>query len=272
MKEHLRRRGVRLLLVTATILVATGAGLAYATIPDGIGVIHACRNNSTGAVRVIDTQAPQSWLRTCSSAAETALDFYAKSGADAAFLGKTATAADSDKLDGLDSSAFAGAGSSYTKGESDARFLGANAKAADSDKLDGIDSTGFIQGRGHSVSGFVQLPPGGSRPFELPGFGTIQFDCSLSSESLPQARISFFTQPRRTLAAAVVTELDASRSGGFFLVSPDTQSAVSSNPLDVNRAWIAQATITGGSPTVSAFGSTYGQNGNCAIQFHAAVG
>jgi hypothetical protein len=46
-----------------------------------------------------------------------------------AFLGASAKAADSDKLDGLDSTAF----------------LGAGAKAADSDKLDGLNSTDFVQ-------------------------------------------------------------------------------------------------------------------------------
>jgi hypothetical protein len=56
----------------------------------------------------------------------------------------SAVAPNADKLDGLDSSAFAGAGNSYTKSESDARYLGINAKAADSDQLDGKDSTDFL--------------------------------------------------------------------------------------------------------------------------------
>jgi len=56
----------------------------------------------------------------------------------------SALAPNADKLDGLDSSAFATAGSSYTKGESDGRYLGITATAADSDKLDGNDSTAFL--------------------------------------------------------------------------------------------------------------------------------
>jgi hypothetical protein len=56
----------------------------------------------------------------------------------------SAVAPNADKLDGLDSSAFAGAGSSYTKSESDARYLGINDKAADSDLLDGLDSSSFL--------------------------------------------------------------------------------------------------------------------------------
>src|SRR5262245_46066527 len=48
----------------------------------------------------------------------------------------SALAPNADKLDSLDSSAFAAAGSSYTKSESDALYLGSNGKAADSDLLD----------------------------------------------------------------------------------------------------------------------------------------
>ena len=117
-----RRRWIVAILVGA--LVTTG-GLAYAAIPDAGGVIHTCYTKSSGAWRVIDTGLGQS----C-KANEAALDLYSKGGADLAFLGKTATAADSDKLDGQDSSAF----------------LGATAKAADSDKFDGLDSWRFVKG------------------------------------------------------------------------------------------------------------------------------
>jgi hypothetical protein len=50
---------------------------------------------------------------------------YTKTQSDAKFLGKTQKAADSDQLDGHDST----------------EFLAATAKAADADKLDGLDST-----------------------------------------------------------------------------------------------------------------------------------
>jgi hypothetical protein len=128
----LRRRWIVAILVGA--LVTTG-GLAYAAIPDAGGVIHTCYTKSSGAWRVIDTGLGQS----CKSN-EAALDLYSKGGAealfldqaeaDALYLGKTAKAADSDRLDGQDSSAF----------------LGATAKAADSDKLDGRDSFHFVRG------------------------------------------------------------------------------------------------------------------------------
>lgn len=194
------------------------------------------------------------------------------------FLGVNAKAADSELLDGLNSSAFLGVNakaddSDKLDGLESSAFLGANAKAADSDQLDGMDSTQFIQGGGHSVTEFVRVPPGGSRAFDLPGFGTIQFDCRLNdAESRPQVRISFFTSGLRTLAAASVADIDARRPGGGSLGLPDTQVGFSGNPLDLDDAWIAAATITGGSPTVSAFGIAYGQIGECAIQFHAAIG
>ena len=57
---------------------------------------------------------------------------------DTKYLGKTAKAADSDKLDGKDSTEFAPAEHNH-----DTKYLGKSAKAADSDKLDGRDSTSY---------------------------------------------------------------------------------------------------------------------------------
>jgi hypothetical protein len=45
----------------------------------------------------------------------------------------------------------AGTPDGYTKAEADTTFLGKTAQAADSDQLDGIDSGGFIQGRGSNT-------------------------------------------------------------------------------------------------------------------------
>src|SRR5215203_6226894 len=83
-------------------------------IPSSDGTITVCRHNQSGALRIMDAEAGQ----TC-KASETQLTWKD------AIHGKVA---DSDKLDGQDSSAF----------------LGANQKAADSDKLDGLDSTQFM--------------------------------------------------------------------------------------------------------------------------------
>src|SRR5689334_15302437 len=54
--------------VIGTILLA--GGVAWAAVPDANGVIHGCRNTSTGALRVIDTAAGQ----TC-TASEAALNW-----------------------------------------------------------------------------------------------------------------------------------------------------------------------------------------------------
>lgn len=138
-----------LVAILAIAVVATG-GLAYAAIPDASGIIHTCYTKSSGAWRVIDTGLGQN----CKSN-EAALDLYSKGGADALFLdqseanglylGKTEKAADSDKLDGQDSSAF----------------LGASAKAADSDRLDGRDSFHYLKGfDARLLTDFVSLGDG----------------------------------------------------------------------------------------------------------------
>ena len=46
-------------VAAAGALVLTGGVIAYASIPDASGVIHGCRKNSDGSVRVIDSDAGQ---------------------------------------------------------------------------------------------------------------------------------------------------------------------------------------------------------------------
>src|SRR4051794_33168365 len=53
MKSFLGRLGWRSFLAVAATL-AVAAGVAYAAIPDGAGVITACRHNANGGLRVID--------------------------------------------------------------------------------------------------------------------------------------------------------------------------------------------------------------------------
>jgi hypothetical protein len=69
MKNHLRQRGIRLLLAT-TALLALAAGMAYAAIPDSNGVVQACYQKVNGQLRVIDTSKGGS----C-NASETALSW-----------------------------------------------------------------------------------------------------------------------------------------------------------------------------------------------------
>jgi hypothetical protein len=59
--KPIRRASV--VAVALTALVLTAAGVAAASIPDPGGVIHGCRKNSDGSVRVIDSNAGQ----TCAS-------------------------------------------------------------------------------------------------------------------------------------------------------------------------------------------------------------
>jgi hypothetical protein len=61
MKGKLIRPAVVAVAIAAALLVA--GGIAYATIPDGSGVIHGCYQKNQGTLRVIDTGTTQ----TCSS-------------------------------------------------------------------------------------------------------------------------------------------------------------------------------------------------------------
>jgi hypothetical protein len=145
-------------------VVATG-GLAYAAIPDAGGVVHSCYTKSSGAWRVIDSDAGQA----CKSN-EAPLDLYSKGGSDLAFLAKSGKAADSDKLDGQDSSAFLGssakaADSDKLDGQDSSAFLGATATAADSAKLGGFLAHNYVLGYGVRLMDGGNLANGGSSSF-----------------------------------------------------------------------------------------------------------
>jgi len=142
-------------VAAAAALMAAG-GLAHAAIPDAGGVIDSCYAKSSGAWRVIDTGLGQA----CKSN-ELLLDLYSKGGADALFLdsseadalylGKTAKAADSDKLDGQDS----------------ADFLGVNATATNSSKLNGRPAAAYLLTNG----GFVLTDAGNHSDGVVSAFG-----------------------------------------------------------------------------------------------------
>lgn len=57
-------------------MFAAAVGVAYATIPDENGVIHGCRNNATGRLRVIDSAS-----QSCTQA-ETALNWNQRGPSD----------------------------------------------------------------------------------------------------------------------------------------------------------------------------------------------
>lgn len=92
---------------------------------------------------------------------DVSVDAYTKSQSDARYLGITSKAADSDKLDGHDSSYFLAAAakavdSDKLDGHDSSYFLAATAKAADSDKLDNLDSSQFVRSdTADSISGVL---------------------------------------------------------------------------------------------------------------------
>ena len=69
MRRMLHRPALGALAVVGALLLA--GGVAYATVPDGNGVIHGCYATKDGSLRVIDPGAGQS----CDTKRETALDW-----------------------------------------------------------------------------------------------------------------------------------------------------------------------------------------------------
>jgi hypothetical protein len=63
----------RWIVLTVTVIAVVGASIAYASIPEPSGVIHGCRNNGSGVLRVIDSD------QTCSPA-ESSLDWVQSAG------------------------------------------------------------------------------------------------------------------------------------------------------------------------------------------------
>ena len=105
------------------------------------------------------------------------------------YLGEQAKAADSDLLDGLDSSAFVtsttgkAADADKLDGLNSTDFLRSTGKAADADKLDNLDSAAFVQGasvvgRSFSCPGSSFYPVDGDQvtAYETDGEGLRYFD------------------------------------------------------------------------------------------------
>ena len=71
MRINFRWRGLWLVVASVGALALAG-GIAYAAIPDNQGVIHGCRNNGSGGLRVIDSanasctaaETPLNWNQT----------------------------------------------------------------------------------------------------------------------------------------------------------------------------------------------------------------
>ena len=74
----------------------------------------------------------------------------------------------------------AGTPDGYTKTEADGKYLGKTEKAADSNLLDGKDSSDYIQGEGSVLSNFRVFDDATSSNnfIALPGIGRIEIDCA----------------------------------------------------------------------------------------------
>lgn len=107
------------------------------------------------------------------------------------YLLTTGKASDSDKLDNLDSTAFALVGHDHN-----ADYLGISAKASDSDKLDGLDSTDFVKNSALGVlnnwnptqTGWTALPTGTYRYCQIGKmcFFTIDITAGTSNSNLAE--------------------------------------------------------------------------------------
>ena len=78
----------------------------------------------------------------------------------------------------------AGTPDGYTKTEADGKYLGKTDKAADSDQLDGKDSTEFIQGDGSQSfrQGVFNDAFTSNNFMELPGIGHLEFTCGAAMD------------------------------------------------------------------------------------------
>ena len=165
-----RRTKWFVLAAVACVGVAGSVSVAWAAIGDG-GVITTCYGKGKGTWRPISTVNP---AETCKRG-EQKLEMYSKSGADAAFL---------------------------NQGEGDAAYLGKTEKAVDSDKLDGIDSSGFVQGTGKTYVGRVVVPTSNPLPNDtvlaIPGFATLRaLNCQAGGAN---AALVNFDQARGTFS------------------------------------------------------------------------
>jgi hypothetical protein len=115
----------------ALFIAASGTGVAAISYTASDGTITACRDNRTGALRVIQSG------QTCTTSKETTITWND---------GITGKVADSDKLDGKDSSEFYAQGSKVADSDHADQADSATSanSAADADTLDGKDSSEFL--------------------------------------------------------------------------------------------------------------------------------
>jgi len=112
----------------ALFIAASGTAVAAISYTASDGTITACRDNRTGALRVIQSG------QSCTASKETTITWND---------GITGKVADSDKLDGKESSAFLGANQKAADAAHADQATSASS-AANADTLDGTDSSEFL--------------------------------------------------------------------------------------------------------------------------------
>jgi hypothetical protein len=101
---------------------------------------------------------------------------------DPRYVNVNEMAANSNLLDGQDSTAFLGANAKAADadlldGQNSTAFLGANSKAADADLLDGLNSSSFVQGTMRQAARVVPPNSGSGLPLQEPGVFSLQYNC-----------------------------------------------------------------------------------------------
>ena len=147
------------------------------------------RNNSLTGADVNEASLGRVPAAERAVSAQSAGNANALDGLDStAFLGAGAKATDSEALDGLDSTAFVGVGGKAADADAldgldSTAFLGAGGKAADADALDGLDSAAFVQGNGRT---FVRVVDVFTNPVavSIPDIGTLTLACPASQAAV----------------------------------------------------------------------------------------
>jgi hypothetical protein len=141
-------------------------------------------------------------------------NFYTKAQSDSNYLATAGKAADSDLLDGIDSTGF----------------LAAGAKAADSDLFDGSDSSQFTRGISTSVGGnfdTVASGAGNSSFLVVSGVGTVRLLCGAMSA----ATTIDYTSNEQQMAVQKVDTLVTGNS--FTTTSPSSSSLTPGSTLGI---------------------------------------
>jgi hypothetical protein len=146
--------------VAAGVLIG-GGGIAIATIPaTGSGVITSCVNTRTSLVRIIDYQARRRCVR-----GEKTVSWNSKGATGATGAAGAAGQPDYSLV--------------YNKTAADARFLAIAGKAADSDKVDGVDSSALA--RGSVTTQSIAVDTSSGTLLSLPGWADVSvLNCNAS--------------------------------------------------------------------------------------------